>query len=51
MIPKEDLTDATLVSDDTESKEDLTDVKMPSRDLTLVMEDVFLRLDWCDSGK
>ena len=37
-----DLTDVTLVSDDT--KEDLTDV-------TLVSEDTFWRLDWCDPGE
>ena len=49
MIPIEDLTDVTLAivdtdEDDEDDAEDYTDV-------TLVSDDTYWKLDWCDPGE
>ena len=55
MIPIEDLTDVTLAIQDTdkddEGDEDDEDDEEDLTDVTLVSDDTYWRLDWCDPGE
>ena len=49
MIPIEDLTEVTLAIEDTD--EDEEDDEEDLTDVTLVSDDTYWRLDWCDPGE
>ena len=51
MIPIEDLTDVTLAIEDTnEDDEEDEDDEKDLTNVTLVSDDTYWRLDWCDPG-